>query len=60
MWRTGSKFQFLFNVATYYNYSITNSVKILLFHFFEKVNKGQLKIVNVNYSKWPDLTILSF
>ena len=28
--------------------------------FFEKVNKGQLKMVNVNYGKWPDLAILLF
>ena len=24
-----------------------------MFHFFEKVNKGQLKTVNVNYLKCP-------
>ena len=30
------------------------------FFFFEKVNKGQLKMVNVNHEKWPDLTILLF
>ena len=28
--------------------------------FFENVNKGQLRMVNVNYQKWSDLTILSF
>ena len=38
-----------FNVATCFNYSITNYVQILMFHFFEKVNKEHLKMVNVNY-----------
>ena len=28
--------------------------------FFEMVNKGQLKMVNVNNKKWPDLAILLF
>ena len=28
--------------------------------FFEKVNKRQLKMVNVNYLKWPDVAMLSF
>ena len=44
-----AKFQVLFNVATCSNYSITNHVKISVFHFFEKVNKGHLKTVTVNY-----------
>ena len=26
-----------------------------VFHFLEKVNKGQLKTVNINYKKWPNL-----
>ena len=38
-----------FNLATYSNFSITNYVKIPVSHFFEKANKGDLKIVNVNY-----------
>ena len=38
--------QVLFSLATY---SVINDVKIPLFHFFEKVNKGQLKMVNVSY-----------
>ena len=42
------KFQVLFNLATYSNYSLTNYVKIPVFYFFEKVNKGQLKMVNVH------------
>ena len=37
------------NLATCSNYSITSYVKISVFHFFEKVNKGQLKLVNVNH-----------
>ena len=50
-----SSFQFrsfskvFFSLANCSNYSITNYVKIPVFHFFEKVNKGQLKMVNVNY-----------
>ena len=49
IWRTGDKVQVLFNLATCSNYSITSYVKIPVFHFFEKVNKRQLKMVNVNY-----------
>ena len=43
IWRTGAKFQVLFNLTTCSNYSITSYVKIPVFHFFEKMNKGQLK-----------------
>ena len=49
IWRTGVMFQALFNLATCSNYSIINYVKIPVFHFFEKVNKWHLKMVNVNY-----------
>ena len=49
IWMTGIKFQTLFNLATCSNYSITNYVKIPVFRFFEKVSKGQLKMVNVNH-----------
>ena len=49
MWRSGAKFQVLFNLATGSNYSVTDYVKIPAFNFFEKVNKGQLKMVNANY-----------
>ena len=64
IWRTGAKFLVLFNLATCSNYSITNYIKIPVFHFFlflffEKVNKGHFKMVNVKQQKWPDLTILS-
>ena len=45
MWRSGAKFQVLFNLATGSNYLITDYVKIPAF----KVNKGQLKMVNANY-----------
>ena len=48
-WRSGAKFQVLFILATCSNYSITKYVKIPLFRFFEKLNKKQLKMVNVNY-----------
>ena len=47
--RTGSKLQVLSNLATCCNYSITSYVKISVFHFLVKVNKGQLKMANVNY-----------
>ena len=60
IWRTGAKFQVLFNLATCSSYSITNYVNIPVFHFFGKVNKAQLKMVNVEYQKWPDLAMLSF
>ena len=45
--RTRGKFQDLFNLTTCSKYSITSYVKIPVFHFFEKVKKGQLKMVNV-------------
>ena len=41
---TGARFKALFNLANCSNYSITNYVKIPVFNFFEKVNKGQLKL----------------
>ena len=44
-------FQVLFNLANCSNYSISNYVKIPVFHFFEKMNMGQLKMVDVNYEK---------
>ena len=47
--RTGDKFEIFFSLAMCSNYWITKYVKIPVFHFFEKVNKGQLKIVNLNY-----------
>ena len=34
---------------------MTNNDKIPVFRYFEKVNKGHLKILNVNYENWPDL-----
>ena len=33
---------------------------VLVFHIFEKVNKGDLKMVNVNYKKWPELSLFSY
>ena len=53
-------FQVLFNLATCSKYSITNYVKIPVFHFLEKVNKRHLKILNFNSYKWPDLAVLSY
>ena len=49
IWKTGAKSQALFNLETCFNYSITNYIKIPAFHLLEKVNKEQLKMVNVNY-----------
>ena len=49
IWRTGAKFQAHFNLATCSNYSVTNYVKFPVFNFFERVNKLELKIVNINY-----------
>ena len=42
-----ARFQILFHLGACPNYSITNYVKIPVLHFFEKVNKGQLKRVQV-------------
>ena len=55
---TGTKFWVLFNLATYFNYSITDYVKFPMFHFFERVNKREVKMVNTNYSKLTDLVTL--
>ena len=33
---------------------------ILVFHIFEKVNKGDLKMVNVNDKKWPELSLFFY
>ena len=49
IWRTGTRFQVLFHLRTCCNYTITNYVKIPVFSFFEKVNKGQSKMVNFNH-----------
>ena len=49
IWKTGDTFQALFNLETCSNYSIPNYVKFLLFHFCERVNKRELKMVNINY-----------
>ena len=60
IWRTGAKFQTLFNLATYSNYSITNYIKSPVFHFFERGNKGHSKMVHINYNKMTDLVKVSF
>ena len=31
-----------------------------MFHYFENMNKGHLKMLNVKYKKWPDLAIFHF
>ena len=49
IWRTGAKFQALFKLATCSNCSITNYVKFTMFHFLEKVNKRELKMVYIDY-----------
>ena len=43
-----------------YNYSITNHVKITVFHLFEKVYKWHLKMVNVICCRKKDHRILCF
>ena len=49
IWRFGAKFQALFNLTAHSNCSVTNCVKFPVFHFFERLNKVELKIVNINY-----------
>ena len=49
IWRTGTKLQVLFNLAACSNDSVNNNVKIQVFHFLEKVNKGHLKMANIIY-----------
>ena len=49
IWRTKAKFHVFFNLATCSHYSLTNYVKFYVFHLFERVNKGELKIVKINY-----------
>ena len=44
IWRTGVRSQVLFNLASCPNYSRTNYVKIPVFHFFDKMNKGHCKL----------------
>ena len=45
---TGTKFKVFSNLAICSNYSITSYIKITLFYFFEKKNKGQLKMQGFN------------
>ena len=49
IWETWARFQVLFNLETCPNYSISKYAKIPVFHVFEKMNKGQLKMVYVNH-----------
>ena len=49
IWRAGTKLQALFNLATCSNHSITCYVKFLVFHFYERANKGEFKMVNIIY-----------
>ena len=60
IWMTGAKFQAVFNLAICSNYSMTNYDRIPVFYYFEKVNMGHLKMLNVEYEKWPDFAILLF
>ena len=43
IWRTGTKFQVHFYLATYSNYSITNYVKISVFHFYGTFKTSTIK-----------------
>ena len=40
IWGTGAKFQVLFSLATFSNYSITNHVKFPVFHFLKGCIRG--------------------
>ena len=60
IWRTGAKFQTHFNLATSFNYSRTNYAKFPVFNFFERANKGEFKMVNINYQKLIGFVIFSF
>ena len=40
IWRIGVNFQAHFNLSTCSNYSITNFVKLPVFHFFKRVNQS--------------------
>ena len=53
-------FQAFFSVANCLNYPITNYVKFPVFKFFERVNKGELKMVNIKYQKIAHFITLSF
>ena len=57
IWRTGAKFQAFFSLATC---SINNYGKFLVFHFLERINKREIKMVNIKYLKLADLVILHF
>ena len=49
IWRTGARFQVLFNLATCPNYSLTKCQDSSASFFFEKVNEEQLKMLYVNH-----------
>ena len=49
IWRSGLNFHVLFNLPTCSNYTITSYIMISVFHFFEEVNKGHFKLLNVCY-----------
>ena len=39
---------------------MTNFDRIPVFDYFEKVNEGHLKMLNVNCEKWPNFAIFLF
>ena len=57
--KVGAKFQVLFNLATFSNYSITNYVKIPVFHFSGKLDMGQSKILKMARSHYTVILIKS-
>ena len=50
IWRARAKFQVLFNLTTFSNYSITNYVKIPAFHFLKKVKNGKYQLLKIDVS----------
>ena len=52
IWRSGAKFQALFNLATCSNYSTTDYIKFPVFHFLQRVNKEELSQVSTT-KNWP-------
>ena len=56
-WRTGAKFQALFNLATF---EILNNQLCQVFHFFERVNKGELKmLLKIDRSRYIAISLKS-
>ena len=56
-WRTEAKFQALFNLATF---EILNNQLCQVFHSFERVNKGELKmLLKIDRSRYIVISLKS-